>query len=308
MALRAVIGFPGIDGGLSAATANCFTVCVGSIFLTWFPSRAAGLWFVAANSVAFDPFGDHISFPCGDGFEWLEKVCLQISPQPRADDLLRFRADGDFQPLIVFPAMAGLIGLRCVDPYIVGGVEIDHADLHDVLAAHAGEPLEIDHRPDLGCDVWLDGFDVLPERGHSRNGFPAAAAVGQVFHAGEPVGDQLIDERVRPAPFEYSFYLVGDFVDCHPGQVSFDQYLPAGLQFQRPEGFGRIGLVQFDHRPYGGQYDVDLRRGLSVLSIGVICMAEVGFAEFGDRDAASAVHCVGAAIGCQPFGDFAVIV
>ena len=153
------------------------------------------------------------------------------------------------------------VRLGGVDPDRPGGIHVCRPHHADLSGPHPGEPLQLDHRPDLAGDVRPDrvneGVGDRPEL--FRVPHAGLAAAERRHHLQGLVGgqgNQLLPDR----PLERPDDALGPRVHLVATQVLVDEHIADSLEPQGPELAGRGVAIEFADR-LERQPDVPRLRG-----------------------------------------------
>jgi hypothetical protein len=182
-------------------------------------------------------------------FTGLEKILLNVESEPRLQDLLGRGAEID----PTFPAMMlRLVRLGSVNPNPAGRVHVDRPHVANLPGSHAGEALELDHRPDLAGDMRPDDIDERvgdrPDRLRLPDVGPAPAEAGDSL---ETVMDGGGNQLLTHSPFERPDDLARSLVHFIPTEAGVDHRLANRLETDRPEFPGYGIAIESTERPEG---------------------------------------------------------
>jgi hypothetical protein len=163
----------------------------------------------------------------------LKMVLRRVGAEPRAEDLLGPRAQEDLALLAVH---LGLVTGRDLDPDRTRRIQIASANDQSFTRPHSGQPLELDHRPELAGQVGEDRRHVAvrdrldlaallrprPARPEPRN------RLQRLVHGGR-------DQFVLDPEAEDAHDPGGPLVARPPAEAGVDHRLADGLQSVRPE-------------------------------------------------------------------------
>jgi hypothetical protein len=162
-----------------------------------------------------------------------------------------------------------------VQPNVPGRVHVACSHLHDFAGPHAGEALQLDHRPDVAGDVRADGLNVSignrPDRFRLTGGAPASRqADDRIERLRNGHGDKLKTD----CPTKDALDAPDPLVDDVAAQAGVNHLLADRAESQGTEFTGERVPVQLADGPQGESEVAQLARrfagGITVVLFGVL--------------------------------------
>jgi hypothetical protein len=177
----------------------------------------------------------------------------------------------------LFVVMLGFVGLRRVNPDSARHVDVDGPHRTNLLWSHAGEALELNHRPNPGA---YERFDRVHERIGDRldrlrlpDSTPAFLESLDRFQAPMYLGR---DHRLFNAPTEEPNNASGPFVDLVPAETSVDERLANGFEMKRPKVPSRERPEQLAEGSNREANVTDFGRWLAVFPVVTVSELQIG--------------------------------
>ena len=199
------------------------------------------------------------------GFGRTKQVDRWIAGHERAKCLLCLGPEGDFA---IHIAPAVFVVERLVDPDASGTIDIAEPHRHDLTWPHTREPLQTDHRRNLGGDIGQDRLHGRPRHRPDGLGFSGlSVAVPKPRDCLEALVDCWGEEFFTNGPLKGAFDAADVVVDRSARKAPLHKMLSKHLQGLWTKLVGRCAAIETAKGAKGNLNALQLSREDTVLDV-----------------------------------------